>query len=169
MMRLSFKNLLPLLLLSLASCWQWERNSTPSREVRYEPVVISRAQLHKISLDAPHATTQNAKIYLKDSIIFVNDRRVGFHIVDNSNPEAPKKLRYLNAPGATDVAVRGGILYINQARDLVALKINTQSGNVQVLKRLENVFPAILSPDGDFAGVSDDKVVIDWKPKNSKK
>lgn len=167
-MKLSYRQLLPLMLISLTSCWQWERNAPPVRESRYEPVVVSKAQLHKITLEAPNATTQNAKIYLKDSIIFVNDKRAGFHIIDNSNPASPKKLKYLRAPGATDVAIRGGILYINQARDLVALKINAQAGTAQVLKRLENVFPAVLSPDGDFAGVSDDKVVIDWKLKTVK-
>lgn len=168
-MKLCYQNCLPLLLLSLSSCWQWERSSPPERETRYEPVIISRTQLQKINLEAPRGTVQNAKIYLKDSIIFVNDKRAGFHIIDNMNPEAPKRLKFLNAPGATDVAIRGNILYVNQARDLVALKINAQSGTVQVLKRIVNIFPAVLSPDGDFAGVPDDKVVIDWKLKTSKK
>ena len=150
--------------LLLGSCWQG--NDEPEEfESMYTPITVTRAELNKISLQAPKSTVKNEKIYLKDQYIFVNDRRDGFHIIDNSDPTNPKKMKYLRALGSTDVAIRNDILYINQARDLVAIKINTSNNSIQLLKRIENVFPALRSPDGFEAPADNDKIVIDWKVK----
>lgn len=150
----------------MQSCWLFNFEDEPAELVTmYEPVYATRAQLADIQIQNPKQTAKNAKIYLKDQYIFVNDNRDGFHIVDNSDPSNPKKLKYLKALGCTDVAIRNNVLYVNQATDLVALKINTSTNEVQVLKRIENVFPAIQSPDG-FDGIPmTDKIIVDWKLK----
>ncbi len=151
----------------LQSCWLFNFEDDPIAEPQtiYEPVYATRAELVDIKVQNPKPTTKNAKIYLKDQFIFVNDSRDGFHIVDNSDPANPKKLKYLKALGSTDVAIRNNILYLNQATDLVALKINTSTNEVQVLKRIENVFPAIQSPDGFDGAPMTDKIIVDWKLK----
>ena len=153
--------------LFLQSCW-WHRNDDPPVvEARnYEPIVVSRTELENISLQAPKTTVKNAKIYLKDQFLFVNDDKNGFHLIDNSNPASPQKIHYLKALGSTDVAIRNNVLYVNQARDLVALKINSSTNQIQVLKRLKNVFPPLPSPEGQIAGVKENEIVIDWKLKN---
>lgn len=161
------KNLLFFITISLitTSCW-WRTTDDPPTDpnsTKYEPIIITKTQLHDIQLQNPKTTTENKKIYIKDSYIFVNDRRDGFHIIDNTNPSQPSKIKYLKALGSTDVAVRNDVLYINQARDLVALKINTSTNQVQVLKRIENAFPELRSPNGDIAQVNANQVVIDWK------
>lgn len=151
----------------MQSCWLFNFGDEPTVEpmTMYEPVYATRAQLADIKVQNPKPTTKNAKIYLKDQFIFVNDSRDGFHIVDNSDPANPKKLKYLKALGSTDVAIRNDILYLNQATDLVALKINTATNEVQILKRIENVFPALRSPDGFDGAIMSDKIIIDWKLK----
>lgn len=149
--------------LLLHSCWHTDEPE--EIEPRYIPITVTRAELNKITLQDPKPTAKNEKIYLKDQYIFVNDRRDGFHIIDNSDPANPKKMKYLKALGSTDVAVRNDILYINQARDLVALKINTSNNSIQLLKRIENVFPPLRSPDGFEGPADNDKIVIDWKEK----
>lgn len=151
----------------LQSCWLFNFEDDPVAEPQsmYEPVYATKAELADIKVQNPKPTAKNAKIYLKDQYIFVNDNRDGFHIVDNSDPANPKKLKYLKALGSTDVAIRGNVLYLNQATDLVALKINTATNEVQVLKRIENVFPAIQSPDGFDGTPMTDKIIVDWKLK----
>lgn len=152
---------------TLQSCWLFNLEDDPIAEPQsmYEPVYATKAELADIKIQNPKPTAKNAKIYLKDQYIFVNDNRNGFHIVDNSDPTNPKKLKYLKALGSTDVAIRNNILYLNQATDLVALKINPTTNEVQVLKRIENVFPAIQSPDGFDGEPITDKIIVDWKLK----
>nr|WP_314498602.1 hypothetical protein [uncultured Chryseobacterium sp.] len=152
--------------LFLSSCWPWNGNDEPLSEPQsaFIPVLVTRAELNNITLQTIKSTMNNEKIYVKDQYIFVNDRRDGFHIINNSDPANPQKLKYLKALGSTDIAIRNDILYINQARDLVALKINPATNEVQILKRIENVFPALKSPDG-FDAAGTDKIVIDWKQK----
>ena len=152
---------------TLSSCWPWNGGDDPPFEPQtaYQPVIVTRSELNNISLQVPKTTVKNEKIYVKDQFIFVNDRRDGFHIINNSDPSNPQKVKYLKALGSSDVAIRNDIFYINQARDLVALKINTATNEVQVLKRIENVFPAMKSPDGFEAPAENDKIVIDWKQK----
>ena len=151
----------------MQSCWLFNfGDETETEQVSiYEPVYATRTELNDIKLQNPKATSTNAKIYLKDQYIFVNDKRDGFHIIDNTDPSDPKKLKYLKALGSTDVAIRNNILYINQATDLVALKINTTTNEVQVLKRIENAFPTMISPDGFYGSPPNDKIIVDWKLK----
>lgn len=151
----------------MQSCWLFNFEDEPAgvQQSMYEPVYATRAQLSDIKIQNPKPTTKNAKIYLKDQYIFVNDSRDGFHIVDNSDPANPKKIKYLKALGSTDVAIRNDVLYVNQATDLVALKISTSTDEVQVLKRIENVFPSIQSPDGFIGEPQTDKIIVDWKLK----
>lgn len=166
-MKKIYKLLVMVFTLSLLhSCWWRNERETPQMPSEtYDPVIISRAELQNISLQAPKPTVKNAKIYIKDQYIFVNDSKKGFHIIDNSNPSQPQKLKFLNALGSTDVAIRNNVLYINQARDLVALQINPATSEVKVLKRIENIFPALRAPNGQTVNVKDNQVVIDWKLK----
>ena len=149
------------------SCWFFGPGDDPVVPVeQYDPVIVTRAELENVNLQAPKPTTKNAKIYIKDQYIFVNDSKKGFHIIDNSNPAQPQKIKYLQAIGSTDVAIRNNVLYVNQARDLVALQINPATNQLTVLKRITNVFPPLMAPNGQTADVSANQIVIDWKKKN---
>ena len=73
----------------------------------------------------------------------------------------------LNAPGATDLAIRNNVAYLNQATDLVALTFNFSNNSVEVTKRVANAFPELISPDGWYAyDVPENSVVVGWKLKN---
>lgn len=110
---------------------------------------------------------ESSKIYIIDKYIFINDRRKGFHIFDNSDPINPVKVNFLKAPGATDISIRDNVFYINQATDLVSLTIDINTFSLTINKRLENVFPEILSPDGFRESDVDkyDSVVVNWTQK----
>jgi hypothetical protein len=158
------KLVLIILCFSFASCIFTEREE-PSVDVfipRYNPVTLDRDVFENaISIEDATTVTESSKIYIIENYIFINDKRTGFHIFDNTDPSNPIKKKFLRIPGATDVAIRNNVLYINQATDLVVLTLNFNDFSLQVNKRLENVFPELRSPDGDYFSEKD-KVVVNW-------
>lgn len=131
----------------------------------YEPVLIKRLDLeNSITLKDPIPITKSGKIYVKDKLLLINEVRKGFHIYDNSNPENPTPIQFLEILGSTDLEIRDNMLYINQATDLIALDYDEESQNINITKRIINTFPELISPDGFGASnIMQDEIVIDWK------
>ncbi len=140
----------------------------PQAFSEYEPVFLSRAELEQsVRLKDPVQIINSGKIYVKDNLLFVSEVREGFHVFDNSNPENPIKIKYIEVPGSTDLAIRENVLYINQATDLIAARFNFDANTLSVTKRVENTFPELPSPDGYYAyDIPATSIVIDWKLKN---
>ncbi|MHB0756007.1 hypothetical protein [Polaribacter sp. M15] len=154
--------------LSLTSCIidNWNNSGTVDPVwSRYNPVTLSRTEFeNSIKIQEKTPVTESSKIYIIDDYIFVNDKRTGFHIFDNTDETNPIKKKFLKIPGATDVAIRNNTLYINQATDLVVLSLDFSTFQIAVKKRLKNVFPELQSPDGD-SFYENDKVVVNWVQK----
>lgn len=131
----------------------------------YEPVYIDRPDF-EASISVAEATTIDTagKIYVFDNLLFINEKNKGFHVFSNTDPENPEPLHFIKAPGTTDVSIRNQVYYVNQAVDLVAFRYQT-NGELTVLKRIPNVFPPLLSPDGFQDNTPENKVVIAWTPK----
>jgi hypothetical protein len=81
------------------------------------------------------------KIYIKDNYLFINEVKKGFHIIDNSNPAAPKKIAFVRIPGNVDIAVLGNTLYADSYMDILAFDITDPKAPKQV-SRVESVFPS---------------------------
>lgn len=129
---------------------------------RFEPVTLTRAAFeNSIEIQDAKPVIESSKIYIIGNYIFVNDKRTGFHIFDNTDPTNPIKKNFLKIPGATDIAIRNHTLYINQATDLVVLTIDYNTSQVAIKNRLKNVFPELHSPDGDVF-YDKEKVVVNW-------
>ncbi len=134
----------------------------------YEPVYLERSEFeNSVSLKNPISIGTSGKIYVKDDFLFINELNKGFHVYDNSNPMDPKPIKFLEVPGATDMAIRSSIIYINQATDLIAVDYNTGSNTIDLTKRIPDTFPPLESPEGEVAyNLPDNTVVVDWKLKN---
>ncbi len=155
---------------SLQSCLRFDspdRDWEPIKSA-FEPIHLSRAELNNsIQLKPAKSILNSGKIYIVKNLLFVNEKLEGFHIFDNSNPENPKKIKFLEVPGASDLAIRDSILYINQATDLITLQFDLTTQTVQLTKRIKNTFPKLLSPDNFFANnIPEDNIVINWTPIN---
>ena len=98
--------------------------------------------------------------------MLLGDIHLGFHIYDNSNPESPTEIKFLSIPGATDLAVRENVIYVNQATDLVAFNFQPDSDQITLYKRIKNIFPPLLSPDGYSYYPSENEVVVGWRLKD---
>lgn len=135
---------------------------------QYEPVYLDRTEFeNSVGLQNSISIGISGKIYVKDQFLFINERNKGFHIYDNSDPENPKALNFLEAPGSTDMAIRDNMIYINQATDLIAVQYNAADNTTTLTKRISNTFPPLRSPDGlEAYDIPENSVVIDWKLKN---
>ncbi len=154
-------------LINQSCCFNCQDDDGIDNQSAYEPIYASRSDLdNSIQLNTAQSIVNSGKIYVIDNLLFVNEEREGFHIFDNSNPQAPKKLKFLKVIGSTDLAIRNDILYINQSTDLIALKYNRDNQTIALTKRIENTFPDLRSPDGylDYK-TPENSIVINWKPK----
>lgn len=94
------------------------------------------------------------KIFVRGTEIMVNEPYQGIHIIDNSNPAAPKTKSFLSVPGNVDMAMKDDILYVDNYDDLIAFNTKT---NEQT--RVSGVFKGIRGADGSrfaFEGGSAD-------------
>jgi hypothetical protein len=129
------------LLLSMSKC------ETRTEYTAYNPVFMKRADLEKsISVQEPREIFEPAKIYTKDNYLFVSEAGLGVHVVDNSNPSLPKKLAFIKVLGCFDMAIKGSVLYVDNATDLVALDLLNPTQAI-VVQRIVNAFPEPLPPD----------------------
>ena len=83
------------------------------------------------------------KIYFYQDYILVNEKYEGIHIIDNSDPSNPQSTNFICIPGNIDIAVKDDILYADSYTDLIAIDIS-DIGNIQIVKRFEDVFPWVL-------------------------
>ena len=89
------------------------------------PVLISLDQLRSsIDILPPKEIKESGKIYSYKNYVFVNDKNKGVHIINNSNPEKPVKISFLNIPGNVDISVKDDFLYANSFVDLVVFNIS---------------------------------------------
>ena len=136
---------------------------------RYEPVYIERAQFEKsVALKNSVSIGTSGKIYVRAGFLFINELNKGFHVYDNSDPTNPKSIKFLEVPGATDMAIRENMIFINQATDLIAIEYNSGANSIALTKRIPDTFPPLRSPDGEVAyDIPENAVVIDWKLKDN--
>jgi hypothetical protein len=131
------------------------------------PVYLSYDELREAVTDTlPINLEHPGKIYIKGNYLFINEVRKGIHVVDNSNPEAPEVLRFIDIPGNIDLAVKDDILYADSYVDLITLDISDLS-DIKEIGRIEDVFSYSLPPyeSQQRLGEVDQSqgVVVSWK------
>jgi hypothetical protein len=102
----------------------------------YRPIYGDSGSM-TINLEAPRALTSAGKIYSYGKLLIVSEVGKGFHIYDNTDPRNPENKMFVNVPGSNDIAMKDGILYVDNYSDLVALRIAEDT--VYELKRITNV------------------------------
>ncbi|MEM6379546.1 MAG: hypothetical protein AAF705_15175, partial [Bacteroidota bacterium] len=91
-------------------------------------------------LSLPPQPIENlGKIYYKDPYIFVNERFKGIHVLDNSDPNNPVPIAFIQVFGSEDIAVNGDILYVDNYTDLVAVDISDLN-NVKEVNRVKDLY-----------------------------
>jgi hypothetical protein len=132
----------------------------------YRPVFMTRDELNRSVFYVAEGRALNdpAKIYSLAPYIYVSERYKGIHIINNSNPRSPVNEAFIVAPGCLDMAIKDGILYIDNAVDLVAFDLTAKT----VVQRLTHVLPEPSAP-GLYAYLPDrpeGMILVGWKKWN---
>jgi hypothetical protein len=127
-----------------------------------EPVYLSYNDLrNSFKVADGQEIIHPGKIYFKDHFIFVNEYQKGIHVIDNTDPQSPQIIKFIEIPGSIDLAIRDNILYADSYVDLVAIDISNLD-DIREVKRIQNVFPYMI-PDcenGIVEGVDQNQGVV---------
>lgn len=103
------------------------------------PELMSKSEFRKsVDVSSAKAIQEAGKIYVYNNYIFVNDV-TGIHIIDNTNPRIPKKIKFITIPGNEDISVKDNYLFADSATDLVVFDISDMN-MIKEVERLEDVF-----------------------------
>lgn len=131
---------------------------------KYTPLFMKRADLENSVkyVAGKHEMKEPGKIYVYGDKIFVNEKYQGVHIIDNSNPANPVQTGYIVVPGCLDMAVKGNIIYLDNAVDFVAFDMNTH----KVTERIVGYFPEHVDPNGMSyykSKLPKDMILVGWR------
>lgn len=114
------------------------REDIPDEVIGLAPI-YAMEDWAEIKAIGPQPILNLGKLYYKSPYLYATDRGRGIHVIDNTNPETPVKVGFIQIAGNSDVAVRGNTLYANNVADLIAMDISNLD-SIQVLHRLEGAF-----------------------------
>lgn len=138
-MRTTIFILLTLIPLGYISCDDKEDNEKYAEYVIAKPLKMTIAEFKtSVSIVSPLPTDESGKIYAYKDYIFVNDKYKGIHVIDNSNPAAPKKISFIKIAGNVDISIKDDYLYADSLTDLMVLDIS-DINNITIVNRMENV------------------------------
>lgn len=130
----------------------------------YVPVYKAKTEvLNSVKGDAPRPLKNTGKLFLLGNYIFVNELHKGVHVIDNSNPAAPKNISFIHIPGNVDIAVKNNTLFADIYTDVLAIDISAPQ-NIRLKKVVPDVFP-----EKSYNGFAYDssKYIIDWTKKQT--
>ncbi|MBO9152662.1 LVIVD repeat-containing protein [Chitinophaga sp. GCM10012297] len=141
------------MLLALSGCVKENCQNTVKTKI-FIPVYKGLSEVRAASeLTLPAREMEGTgKIYVNGKYILVNEPAKGIHVIDNSDPRAPRAVAFLNVMGNMDMAVQDNILYADNFRDLVLYDISDVS-NIRFLKRFESVMGYSVDHAGRWMGV----------------
>lgn len=139
---MNMKKQTTLLLLACTILWSaCLKDQVKQSYVYYRPVYKTKQEVrNEIQSVASREIVAPGKLFYKDGFVFLNDLEKGVHIIDITNPSAPRKAAFVAIPGCVDLAVRGNTLYADLSTDLVAIDISNPL-QVKLTQVLEGVFP----------------------------
>ncbi len=127
-----------LLVFGLQSCLKDNCDRTVTY-ISIEPVYKTLDEIRSGTVvnEAPRELVNPGQLYYYNDHIFINEKKEGIHIIDNSDPSNPITIAFLAIPGNENLAIKDGVLYANTYIDLLAIDLQTY----QALGRVENAFP----------------------------
>jgi hypothetical protein len=163
------KNLL-ILLLSLGFIWSCEESEAIEVVNVARPEYMAKdAFKSSAKILAPAPIIESGKIYAYKNLVLINDVNKGIHVIDNSNPNNPVKLAFINIIGNKDMEIKGDYLYADSLMDLLVFNISS-IGNISEVTRLEDVFPSYIAMpmeenlyfDYGDDGLNPGEIIVGW-------
>ncbi|MCU0392095.1 MAG: hypothetical protein MUE81_13330 [Thermoflexibacter sp.] len=115
--------------------------------------------LKSVSSIPAKALKNTGKIWIYDKYLLVNELNKGVHVIDNSNPNFPRQVSFIQIPANVDMAVKGRILYADSHTNLLAIDISNPL-QIKILEVVENAFPPLYFHSDTTKGI-----IVDWEEK----
>ena len=134
------------------------------------PIYMSYEDLRSAVKMTPSREMNNpGKIYFKDQFIFINEKMMGVHVFDVSDPANPQNKGFIEIPGNIDIAIKENTLYADSYIDLVAIDISSFTAIAEV-GRVQKILPYTLPKYNEklpIARLDETKgVVVGWEEKS---
>lgn len=131
-----------MMFLVLPSCHDEVTNSYTYKTTIPVYLQMSTVREADIIIEPGKELDNPGKIYIYGDYLLINEPQKGIHILDNSNPAAPKNLNFINIPGNVDLAVNSDILYADNYVDLLSFDISNIR-SIKLVGRDEDVFKSM--------------------------
>jgi hypothetical protein len=103
------------------------------------PIVKTLSEIrNSITIESAQPTESDGKIYVTQNLLFYVAQESGIHVFDNSNPQNPQNMIFINLEGVHDIAIKGNYLYADNFVDLVVFDISDLN-NIFLVRTVENV------------------------------
>lgn len=138
----------------------------------FEPIFMAREQMETaVKIEGPRTIESPGKLWLYNNKIFLIEQYRGIHVIDNTIPSSSVNEAFIRIDGCTEVAVKSGIIYTNNAVDLIAIKGNPDFSSIEVLTRNRDELPVVSSPepwnDWYFLDqIPEGMIIVRWEPYN---
>ena len=118
--------------------------------VSYIPMFMDRSVLEtSVQMVPTSMPIRNpGRIYVYQNWLLLVEQYKGIHLIDNADPAHPVRKAFLRVPGCQSMAVGNGILYVDNAVDLVGFKIDLSTLQGHEVARNKKALPEINSPNG---------------------
>jgi hypothetical protein len=130
------------------------------------PVYLSREEFRSTTkVETTRPLKNPGKICLYGNYLFINEVNEGIHVIDNSNPTAPRNVAFIDITGNIDIAAKDGILYADNLVDLLLFDISNPA-LPKLKSRVEGVFEGVLPATNNEYPCSridtTGKVIVGW-------
>lgn len=138
-------------------------DDTGSVEVSYKKATAIYGDLDDVRRIPVNHTAEDiinpGKVFVGDDFILIGEEEKGIHVIDNSNPNNPVFINFLNIPGNREFFVSGDLLFAESYYDLVKIDIR-DIRNAQLVSRAENIFttPSLNAAGEELLGFSFENV-----------
>lgn len=104
-------------------------------ETVYEPIFETLSDVkNSFSVTEDFTISKPGNIYSYGNYLLVGEKMKGIHILDNTNPAAPKPLKFINLHGNENFTVYNDIILADNGPDLLSISF-TDLENITVLNR----------------------------------
>lgn len=175
------KNLFLLLIVSFFTFSSCDDDGPYEDYLVARPILMDAVTFKAEAIDiiAPKPIVSSGKVYAYQDYIFVNDVGLGFHVIDNQDPMAPKSVAFIKLEGNNDISIKDNKLYADSYGDLVIFDI-TDIHSIALSSRIVNAIynndvwlSTVEFPQADiydYGAIDYDRdIVIGWEVKTERR
>ena len=96
-------------------------------------------QRNLILNDEVREISDPGKVYVSENLLLIGEEGEGIHVYDNTNPENPTPLSFINIPNNREFFVKDNFIYAESFYDMLKIDISDKT-NPTLQNRVENAF-----------------------------